>query len=700
MYLKLSAKEQLIINWLFFCLAIIFINSGLGGIFGFGAALLYFLSQNVILSDIFCGPVKQKFLLSFFTLLNIYIIGLSLIYYLFGLNQTTIIAWLALGLIPSYFVKNDFFLEIKKPFFSFSISDFIIIIFSSLIIFAVGLEKTYNGNPSPWTSISGWVFVLFFITTLLILLKIEKKNQIISCVVYFFMFISVVALKYGLTFGFDALLHQASLEYIDKFGRIFPLTPYYIGQYSLEVYVHKFSNWDFILIERWFEPLFCILLISFMTYYFINSLGKKSAKFNYFIIPLSVLILIPNQFFFTAPYNFSLLLGIVSVSFVYLYLKTKNEIEYRLGLLTAFSVSLIHPIIGINIFIAAFFSKYYNTEKKYKLYLTLLFVLSSIAPAAAFIFFNWLKDSRVFLSDPIFYLNNFISIFNDPIWYIKSQPPLLLSIVYSYEKYYLVFFMALVYLYYRTLKNKRAENYLILIAFSFLIASWLFISSIEVEGYTFGDQINYSFRLLQAVKWLLWPIVLAIICDNIGLLSGKYKKLFISMSVALLLTLNWYLTYPRQDDISRMNINNVRSSDYYALELINKTEKGKQGYLVLANQILGAAAIKKYGFGPYYESNGKQIFYYSIPMGSELNNLYEKIMNSEDFPVKEINETGKKWGIPRIYLIFTDYWMPDEKIIKQIESVASNQWNIDDSEYVYFFNLPIKKINSYEDKEL
>ena len=113
----------------------------------------------------------------------------------------------------------------------------------------------------------------------------------------------------------------------------------------------------------------------------------------------------------------------------------------------------------------------------------------------------------------------------------------------------------------------------------------------------------------------------------------------------MLLSVSLYLTYPRNDEISRLGVSNVRAVDYQIINTIHQREGGKNGYLVFANQLFGGEAIQKYGFDPYYQSPWGELFYYSTPMASENYKRFGLIMGEDNFDPELIYDIMRQVGV-------------------------------------------------------
>ncbi len=504
----------------------------------------------------------------------------------------------------------------------------------------------------------------------------------------------VVAITHVLSYGYDSLIHQSSLQFIAQHGQITPLSPFYIGQYSLEVLVNFFTGFDFVLIERWFLPLFFVVLIWTLGKLILNKVFKEQ---NLFLLALSVVLLIPDVFFASSPFGFSLLISVISIAYLYLFIKTEERHFYILSLSTALASLFIHPFVGLNIILWIFYWPYYQKIKNKvwrKLSLLFTFILSSTAVVLAFAFYNWMSNKVLILYNPISYLADFLNIFGDPIWYIRDNYSVLEYIIYFYERTH--FFLLLLFVWYFfpiKIFGKLKENIISLIILSSLISAWFFISALSINNYYYGDQVNYSYRLVQVAKWLAWPLFLALIWQMSVWLKKQNKFLILIISFCLIsvMTVAWYLTYPRQDNISHMSVNSARAIDMVAIQSVYKNENGKDGYLVLANQLFGALAVKQYGFGPYYQDQNEEFLYYSLPWGSQLAKIYNQFMTAENVEIDEYLEKTKdiatSVGLHKFYFIFTDAWAPHPATQKALENKASQAWQIEDSVFIYKFEF-------------
>lgn len=689
-------KQSILVYWLlvFLCLFSVWFKLSWFGII--------FLSLVFLWQASFFGAwilkVKKIELgfLSYFFLSSFYVIGLSAIYYLFGLSKISVSIFIILaGLLPIFLKSKTSFASLLKisdwPKSFKKSSHFLPAVILIFFLVWLALNPIMDGSPTPWENVPWPAFVLFGLVSLLLLLDIfyvKRQNGLFTSFIYLFFIVAIVPLRYVLSFGYDTLIHQGALAEIAANGRIFPLTPFYVGQYSLEILFNFVSGLSFVFIERWLVPVFFVIFIGFISRYL---LANYSRKINFFVAPLVALLFLPAVFYYSVPFSLSLIFSLASVAFIYIYLRRKKLEFYWAAMAMAVAAVFIHPFVGINVLVAAFLAKKFSSakERQKKLWFFILFAAVSLAVALAFVLYNWLSGKVVYLSDPAFYLNNFLSIFGNPLWYVYAGSPWWLQLIYLYEKIniFLIFILG-AWMVFRKNKDNQANAYIFVLAIGAFVSAWLFVSGIQVDDYSIGDQVNYSFRLLSCAKWFLFFPVLLLFADTFSWLAAKGKSVRIAVMVALaiLSAISLYLTYPRYDEISRLGVNNIRPIDYEILKAVRAREGGKDGYLIFSNQLFCGAAIQKYGFGPYYKSPWGDLLFCSTPMAGEMYQRFYRIMYGDAFDPELLYEVMRETGINRAYLITTDYWPLKSVIEAKASSYAKEIIRVGNNN-IYLFSL-------------
>ena len=634
--------------------------------------------------------------LSYFFLISAYVIGLSLVYYLFGLSQFSVLLFLLLFSSLALLAPHDASpLPFKKFFKSLCLSNpWHISTLAGLLFLLVYLvlDPVTNGSPTPWLGLLWPAVALFIFISLMFLLGLfsaRRPGSFLPALAYLFFIVAIVPMRYVLSFGYDTLIHQGALAQIVASGRVFPLTPFYVGQYSLEILINFSSGLSFVFIERWLVPVFFVVFLFLAGRFLLDSFSRKT---DFFILSLTALLFLPNFFYYSSPYALSLIFSLASVAFIYAHIKQGKGELFWTALVLALAALFIHPFVGLNVLIAALVAKKFSlvAQNQRRFWLLILFTAVALAVGVAFVLYNWVGGKIVYLVDPTYYLNNFLGIFGNPLWYVFDNPPWWLSLIYAYEKLniFLVFFLGAWFVF-RNKKKDSAGVFVFVLALGAFVSAWLFVSGFEVGGYSIGDQVNYSFRLLSSAKWFLFFPVLLCLSDIFSFLSkkGVIVKTAAIGGLLVLSIVSLYLTYPRNDAISRLGVNNIRTIDYEIINIIRQREGGKDGYLIFANQLFCGAAIQKYGFGPYYQSSWGQLFYCSTPMASETNQRFHRIMYGENFDPELINEVLRETGVDKAYLITTDYWRPSPLVEEQISTVAQKKIEVGDNNFVYFFSL-------------
>lgn len=696
----ITKKQFFILYGLFFCFFVFSLSGVISGVLGFVSLVAVILSQYyLIYSLIKKTGNKDVGFFAFVVVCGYYVISLSLLYYIIGLVNWTLIIWALCGYLISLCLLSRYYENFELPllkihrtlvifFQNITAFDLIIIVLSVHLLVIFFNNPILNGSPTPWLN-SNWLsFFIFFLISFCFLTKMIRgdKNLFFIASLYLFLIVNVIAIKYLLSFGYDSLLHQASLNYIDLHGQIDPLTPFYIGQYVLEILIHKVSGISFVFLERWLVPLFFWLMSLAAGFYVTRNLKLSASAIG--LVPLSVLLLLPSFFTYTSPFAFSLIWVFVAAISLWLYLNTGEKEKFYLSLISALIALLIHPFVCLSVLLPLFFvRKFYDSQTIKWRYVFLFFFSSTLAVPLAFLGYHWFKGQIIFLKDPFYYADYFLAMFGDPAWYSLTTHSLGEYLIYLLEKAHLMIFglVAIWWLFFDK-KNRRGNLFLFAIALGIMVAAWFFVAGIEVEGYGYGDQINYSYRLVGIAQWLLWIFVFLIVKQLINWISQRKKIVsYILISLgALLLTVSFYITYPRNDNIVRANVNNIRVIDYEVIDYIQQTENGKDGYLVFANQIFGAAAIQKFGYKPYYDTKWGEVFYYSVPMSGELNQRYEKMMNATTFDQEIVNEVLLETGVDKAYFIITDYWPLFEETYQHMKESAAAYENFEDGKIEIF----------------
>ena len=90
---------------------------------------------------------------------------------------------------------------------------------------------------------------------------------------------------------------------------------------------------------------------------------------------------------------------------------------------------------------------------------------------------------------------------------------------------------------------------------------------------------------------------------------------------------------------------------------------------MLSNQIVSAAAIRRYGFSRYYEHQGAPLFYYALPTGGALYGFYLDFVYRD--PTREpVQQAAALVGAERVYVVVNEYWKDATRIVMKARADA------------------------------
>ncbi|MDD5341300.1 MAG: hypothetical protein PHC97_02575 [Patescibacteria group bacterium] len=641
----------------------------------------YLLGKNIFKSQ----EVSFQTILGIFSLISLYSLLGAVIYYLYQLDTLAINVLLVI--ISGCILYPEIVTESKMPEIKWPKTNpaSIILTITYLIITAASFivlwhSQTTEAIFTPWQVIPREFFALYVLATVNLLLIIFRNKNFLTpflIVMHYFLTISVALIIYKLGYGFDPFIHQATEKVIFDKGLILPKPFYYLGQYSLVVFLAKFLQQSVDLIDKLLLP---ILLSVFLPYTIYKSLKKTFdwQKSITLILGLSFLLLPFGLFIATTPQALAGFYCLVIIFLSFLYFQNK-QIPLAALILLALTTIAIHPIAGLPILIyliILYLVKNLN-NLAVKIILPIFCALSAfILPIAllfnSFISINkvsWLPNSVSFIDWPSIFMTQF-RFFPD------------LAYLYRNFIYWLFILIALITFAY-LIKTKRAKIFVAsLITFAILVINAFLLNFIKVNYIINYEQGDFSRRVWQIAFYFLLPIVcygLYFFIQKAWQKSAVYK-IFLIVSLTLSLTLCLYLSYPRFDDYDNSKFINVSAADFQAVQFIDKDSAG-QNYIVLVNQMTSAAALQTFGFTNYYNNN----YFYPIPTGGDLYKYYEKMIYTE---------TSKKTMVAAMdfakvklaYFVLPTYLKTFTQIDQKAESSADMVYNIGDKIYIYKYS--------------
>lgn len=540
------------------------------------------------------------------------------------------------------------------------------------------IKRTDLSIISPWEQIPTYFFCFYFFSIFLLLFIISraevKKTLVFSLIgLQYFLSLSIAIIIYKIGYGFDPFIHQATLDLIDRTGSVNPKPFYYLGQYSLEIITHKLSGINLVLIDKYLLPVFSAIYLPFSLYAFLNH-WFEDKKINYLLL-LTILILPFPYLVLSTPQNLSYLFLIITIC---LSLTATEKIDHIICLLLALTTLSIHPIAGIPALFYIISNILYKLKIKYKAFFYfLIFLFSSISLPLAFYLLESGQGFSISLSLP-----------NWPGLFLSTSQNVILNYTYLYASN-LKYLLALlvfggIFLAIKNYKQSRILFLNILISIS-LIISYILIKQLSFEYLIDYERNNFSERILLVSLIFLFPFIflsLYYLIKNL-FLKNKLIIFYSTIFISLLISASLYISYPRLDNYHNSKGYSTGIDD---VEAVNWIEKNSQNnYIVLANQQVSVAALKKFGFTTYYNDN----FFYPIPTSGELYQYYLKMVY--DYPSYEtMRKAMETCNVNEAYFVLNKYWWASSKLIEEAK-LSADSWHDINHGNIFIFKYSLRQ---------
>lgn len=615
------------------------------------------------------GDYTQQMIIGLLSGLSFLMIGGSIIYYVGSVTSISLSIVLTIILLTATLSARKPASDADKPISKNNIVLIIIILLCLATWWSVlwSIEVT-DSIRSPWLIIDPKILIPLSIAILSAITLITRSISKISVALLTLIFASSLTMAvsiYSLGYGFDPFIHRATVEHIAQFGTISPKPFYYIGQYALELISMLVFALPLKLTDNILVPLTASLLIPWSTYASIKVLGQ-----NWRMLLTSLLLLPLGIFISTTPqalaYIFTVCLVILAMPLLMNKIESKIYLGF-LGLLTL-AILITHPLAGIpaGFFFALIFISRINTTKTIEI--TLTAITSILAAMSLPLIFVWqslgsgldIKFSLTNLSwDQLqltsFFSNNYNSwldglylVIDNYLWIIITLS--IIGIIFALKE-----------------RLPRGIYIGLYAAIASLISYLILTLTLQFEFLIEYERTNYADRLLTMAVLFLVPYV-GIALSEIWLrLSSRPKSLQIGfvILISIMATSIVYGAYPRYDNYARSAGFNIGQADVDAVYAINDYANNTP-YIVLANQATSSAALEAFGFAHYYHED---IFYYPIPTGGELYNLYLEMTDNE--PTAEVmNQAMDLAGVELGFFVVNEYWWDSERIIEHAKNEA------------------------------
>lgn len=364
---------------------------------------------------------------------------------------------------------------------------------------------------------------------------------------------------------------------------------------------------------------------------------------------------------------------------------------FWLGLISCFTAIAIHPFVGLPVIIIYLASHLFNDINKIKnaiFSIAYPVALAFTLPAAFYL--NSLRGEGGFaLVNPLSRLTNFFLLFTKPHWVWLERGDFWWQALYIYRGMIKPLFFVVAILGLMTIIKKYKNNFpkfIILSVVGLFVSAFILSTSIKFTDVITYEQNVYAERVLELMLVMLIPgFVLCLRELFIRIKKNGPKQFLMATVLALLLLISWYFTYPTRDAVAFHTGWSVRQADVNAAHFIDNLNQNKKDYIVIANQLLGAAALQEFGFEKYFKTVTGEHYFYSIPTGGPLYQYFRKMVYQE--PKRQwMEEAMTIAGVNKAYFVHTNYWAPAAEIRDKAKLEADRWWELDGGRvWVYEF---------------
>jgi len=663
-----------------------------GGIFIF----LYFFAISFITGfKIFTSsPRFQQLVFGFLIVISELIIAGTAVYYFYKITPFVSFLLLFLPFLCVFFIRRR---SETRPSPATNISKSAVflsgavVITDFILIASLFAHQTYDLASSPWQMVSPLFFLGYFVSTVLLFWRYNRSQTNTSTYLltslHLFVGLSVTSILYPLGYGFDAFIHRATENWIAEYGFISPKTPYYIGQYSLIVFLSHITALPLKWIDIYLVPVLASLTLPAVIIFSLKEVFVKKAHLAPYLFWL-VSFLPFLTLSLTTPHNIVVLFTLLSVFCLLLALFEKFPI-WILFLFATASIAT-HALIGIPLFVVIFFFFIVSNLKNVnKVKIPLLLLVVSLAALLPLMFtFNAIRINAPLpqINNPIEKIPQFLELFARPYWYAKTSP-IYFELLYVFERLIVPIVLGLAIVGAFTLGKEKKNKHLWIFTtsfFGFFVSAFTLAGTIVFPDVVAYEQKDYPLRLIRVSILFLLPAAMygaAILTEKIQTLKiiTKNKKIFFALALlglSVVLTTVLYLSYPQRNAKSRFPGFNVTSSDIQTVEFIHNRQPD-YNYIVLSNQLVSAAALEKYSFAKYFPTSHGELFYYAIPTGGKLYEYYGKMIYQGQ-KREYMEEAMNVVGVRRAYFVVNKYWANSDRIVAGAKQTADEYFSIDD----------------------
>lgn len=438
------------------------------------------------------------------------------------------------------------------------------------------------------------------------------------------------AVVYQIGYGFDPFIHQATADYIAKFGAIFPKTPYYLAQYFSVLWLQQIIPLSTHVLEKIIWPIFLFCYPFFAP--------KNFRKY---------LLWLPGLWFFLSPvltpYNLALLIALLAIIYLPNSLRDskqaglkENAVDKK-ALYLSVLVLMLHPLVGLPLIGFVITEIYFKGRfQKWGL------IASALAVPIAFKIINFISTQKMIeikwptlakfndlfllILPKTFQLDNLLEVSTVLVWAV----PACLLIFGLWKRH----------------KEKFSADQIMALAL-FGTGALLLIFARFPQVFS-NSQSDYPLRLWTLGLLFILPEALMILNKFVSTPKPWLKPTLLTGLIILMI----FNIFPRHDRYQKDRLYSVSASDLQAQTMV-RTDAGKNKFAVLTNQMTSVAGVWEYGF----EASPKKPLIYPLPTTDDTYTAYLHFVNLDnDNSRAAIKKTAQLFGVSTVYLIVPSYW--------------------------------------------
>jgi hypothetical protein len=605
----------------------------------------------------------------------------SLLFYTIGLSDLVILLIFILLSVLVYGLSFGSKLKLGVVQLNKFIDKQSIIFFVLYFIFFIALivlmltSQSGEALRSPFEVLPTAFFLLYFLATFILAYFLLSKSSfvrskliLIAC--HFFLSFMIGVVVYLVGYGFDPFVHRAAELKLSELGYILPKPYYYIGQYSLVVFISKIFVLSIETVDKLLVPVVSALSLPVIAYSSLKKLVKDRQLLLISIV--AILFVVTPLFFYTVPQSLANLFLILLTFILFGKIASNQKVSVWYSLF-ALSIFLIHPLSGIPAFILVGLSLLKRGVIK-----KVFILISSFLIPLFFLVGSQISNFKVSLSLSSF--SNLYGIFNRSFEYLSFYS------VYHFI-YFISFNLVLLLLLvliaggYSLFKAKKTHAMSFMLSgFIILIVNLIVLGFVEYRSVIDYEQAEFAKRLWQIIVLVVSPLfVIGIYYISSKIMQLKAGRIILILLISSAATISLYLSYPHSDAFNKNRGYSISQADVRAVRLIEIDSNGED-FIVLSNQSTAAAGLQEFGFKAYYSD----LFYYPIPTSSPLYEIYLRMVY--DGPSLDlINEARDLSGVSKVYFVINDYWLDSKKRVEQASLISDLHMNVDNKVWVFRF---------------